>query len=178
MTTAQKPVPMQTLNLGAGEDIHPEEWNVDIADLPGIDEVVDLNEYPWPYETDGWQTVRTQHVLEHLDDPIQAANEISRILKSGGTWELVYPIGHTRFEDPTHKHYWNWHTAETLIGDREHAHEHVNGFSLAARTVDWKTDSTLWEYYTELRLRYSEPGPWLGQIPTLCGEVQAVYHKT
>lgn len=165
------------LNLGCGQDVRPNEWNVDIVELDGVDEVVDLDEYPWPWESSSWERIRTRHVLEHLDSPMQAVDEIARVLAPGGEWTLVYPIGHTRFEDPTHQNFWNYNTAEALVGRREHSHEHSSGFRLIDRSVDWTVDSDLWRYYVRYKLRKTGPGPWLSQIPTLSGEVKATYRE-
>lgn len=166
---------LDTLNLGAGRDAVKSEWNVDCVDLPGIDEVVDLDETPWPWDDASWSNVKTEHVLEHLDDPLDAIREIKRILRDGGQWHLAYPIGHTRFEDPTHQHYWNYHTAAAIVGDREHSHEFVDGFELKTRAVVWSVPTKPWRWYTELRHALSGPGAWLSQIPGLSGEVIATY---
>jgi len=119
-----------TLNLGAGEDIEPEAHNVDIVDLEGIDEQVDLDEFPWPWPDASFTCVLAKHVLEHLEHPMKAIAEIIRILKPSGRFVWWYPIGHTRFEDPTHKQFWNWNTAETIAGERKHSHEHTDNLSL------------------------------------------------
>lgn len=166
------------LNLGCGDDSNPNYWNVDVVDLEGVDEVVDLDEYPWPWDSSSWQRVIAKHVLEHLSDPIAALEEIGRVLSPTGELELWYPIGHTRFEDPTHRHFWNYHTAATIVGDRAHSHEHVDGFQLVDRQLTWSVDSRHWRWYTRARLAASGPGAWLSQIPGLSGTVRARYSNT
>lgn len=167
-----------TLNLGAGEDIQDDAHNVDVVDLQGINEVVDLNEYPWPWDDNSWRVVVAKHVLEHLTEPMEAMAEITRILEPGGELELWYPIGHTRFEDPTHRNFWNYNTAETLSGEREHAHEHADGLWLMQRSVDYSVDTRHWRAYAMVREFFDGPGPWLSQIPGLYGEVHATYRRT
>lgn len=165
----------ETLNLGAGEDVQPNAHNVDIVALDGIDEQVDLNSYPWPWETNAWDRVVARHVLEHVDQPMQAIGEVCRILRPDGVFDLWYPIGHTRFEDPTHTHYWNWNTAETLAGERKHSHEHESTLTLQSRRLEWHADTLHWRVYTRLKLALKGPGPWLSQIEGLHGHVHARY---
>ena len=44
---------------------------------------VDLNKYPYPFENKELDFVICSHLLEHLDDPLAACREISRIARSG-----------------------------------------------------------------------------------------------
>lgn len=164
----------EELNLGCGEDHRPAAWNVDLSEAVNPDEVVDLQETPWPWPDDEFTTVTARHILEHLD-PVPW-DELFRVMADGGTLVWVYPIGHTRFEDPTHKQYWNWHTAEALSGERVHEHQFVDGLALIDRLVDYNVSGvSLWTLYTRLRMARHGPGPWMSQIPGLYGEVQAIY---
>ena len=59
------------LNLGCGR--HPiastaeEHWtNVDRLALPGVDQVVDLMEVPWPWDDGSFDEIRSRHFLEHI----------------------------------------------------------------------------------------------------------------
>ena len=112
------------LNLGCGDSPRHSEmldkWiNLDIQDLPGVDIVRDLRRgIPMPDES--YDNVLCDNVLEHFDseDVIFLINEIDRVLKIGGTAEIVVPhclIGQGAYQDPTHKSffvprsviYWN-----------------------------------------------------------------------
>ncbi|WP_435551970.1 class I SAM-dependent methyltransferase [Natrinema sp. CGMCC1.2065] len=168
-------LPPTLLNLGCGEDYNDGWHNVDISAVVDPDETVDLNDFPWPFPSDHFTRIQASHVVEHLERPIQALQEVGRILIDGGTLELTYPIGHTRFEDPTHEQYWNWNTAAALAGGRKHGHEHVADLELTRQELDWHVGDRLWRAYTRVRLWYDGPGPWLGQIPGLSGEVTAIY---
>lgn len=165
------------LNLGCGEDYREDWHNVDVSPAVEPDEQVDLAETPWPFADGHFQTVEARHVLEHLERV--PWGELGRITAPGGTLRLTYPIGHTRFEDPTHKQYWNYHTAGMLAGDRAHAHEVPGVWTLRDREVDWQIAQAepLVELYTKYRLLVRGPGPWLGQVPGLAGEVTAVYRR-
>ena len=93
------------LNLGAGTDIIAGWTNHDVAALPGIDVVHDLNRYPWPWADASIAEIKAWDVLEHLDDFIPAMEEIWRILAPGGICRVSVPYWNSwcAAADPTHK---------------------------------------------------------------------------
>ncbi|MCW7482123.1 class I SAM-dependent methyltransferase [Leptospira kanakyensis] len=96
---------MRKINLGAGLDIISGWCNHDIAQLPGIDVVHDLNQRPWPWESSSVDEIKMYDVLEHLNDFIPSMEEIYRILKPGGHIILTVPYYNSWAvaADPTHK---------------------------------------------------------------------------
>lgn len=165
------------LNLGCGDDYRRGYLNVDIDPAVDPDRAIDLDDYPWDLPSDHFVKVEARHVLEHLREPRRAFEEIARILRPGGELELVYPIGHTRFEDATHRQFWNLNTAEQLAGQRNHDHEIDVPLRLMDTDVSWEIgqNEPLVELYTRYRLWLRGEGPWLGQVPGLYGEVTARY---
>jgi len=93
------------LNLGAGNDIRDGFINHDIVNLQNIDIVFDLNERPWPIESNKCIEIIAYDVIEHLDDFIKTMEEIYRITKKGGTISLTVPYWNSvaTYIDPTHK---------------------------------------------------------------------------
>jgi SAM-dependent methyltransferase len=93
------------LNLGAGHDIRPDHVNHDLAALPGIAVVHDLNRYPWPWPDASADEIVARDLLEHLDDFMAAMEEIHRILKPGAIARIKVPYWNSwcRHADPTHK---------------------------------------------------------------------------
>lgn len=93
------------LNLGAGSDILPGYVNHDLAALPGIEIVHNLNHYPWPWADGSIDEIKAFDVLEHLDDFMKAMEEISRILIPGGRCHVNVPYWNSwcSVADPTHK---------------------------------------------------------------------------
>jgi len=93
------------LNLGAGKDIRSGYLNHDIADLPGIDSIHDLNKYPWPWEQNSFDQIIAMDILEHLGNFVNAMEELHRILKPGGKVIIRVPYwNHScAYIDPTHK---------------------------------------------------------------------------
>ena len=101
--TRSKPV----LHLGCGKNARTGCLNVDRVELPGVDVVWDLDRYPWPFATGAWRRVVACHVLEHLDDLVEAVAELHRILAPGGRAEVRVPhmAGWGAWNDITHRHF-------------------------------------------------------------------------
>jgi SAM-dependent methyltransferase len=95
----------ERLHLGCGHNVLPGWVNHDLAALPGVDVVHDLDEMPWPFASDRFDLVRLHHVLEHLREPIRAIEELHRITKDGGTVEVRVPYWNSKdwATDPTHR---------------------------------------------------------------------------
>lgn len=79
------------LNLGAGNHILPDCINVDITPYKGINEVVDLSIFPWPWADDSIDGICANHIIEHLPDPKPFILECYRILKKGGFLRIKVP---------------------------------------------------------------------------------------
>ncbi len=96
---------MNKLNLGCGKDIKAGYLNVDSIPLPGVDEVFDLDTYPWPFKHDTFEEIYCDNVLEHLSSIIKPVEEIWRISKPSGKVIIKVPIYPSiwAFTDPTHK---------------------------------------------------------------------------
>jgi predicted SAM-dependent methyltransferase len=100
---------MMLLNLGAGIKIWEGEnvVNHDIVQhSPAINAVWDLNETPWPWETNQFVEIHFYAVIEHLKlTPIESLNECHRILKPGGELRIRYPLfsSPNYHDDPTHR---------------------------------------------------------------------------
>lgn len=101
------------LNLGSGGRPLTGYVNVDRNPrAPGIDVVHDLDEHPWPFETEGIEEVFMDNCLEHLIDHNLAMKEIHRILKTGGLARIIVPhfTWQFAFHDPTHRHFFGYNT--------------------------------------------------------------------
>jgi len=93
------------VNIGAGTDIIPGWVNHDVAALPGIDCVHDLNVRPWPWEDGSVSEIKIFDVLEHVEELIPSIEEIWRILKPGGLCRISVPYWNCWCvsADPTHR---------------------------------------------------------------------------
>ena len=85
---------------------------MDVRDLPEVDIVHDLEEFPWPIEDESCLTILASHILEHIKpwkfmdlagrDCVMG--EIWRVLKPRGQLLISAPygVGPGYVQDPTH----------------------------------------------------------------------------
>lgn len=130
------------LNLGCGR--HPlEGWvNVDIAPMPGVDVIVDLDAcrtQPLPFADDCASTLQMLHVLEHIRDTLALMQELHRIALPGALLTIRCPYGSSddAAEDPTHRQLF-----------------YVNSFSFFGQPAYWRSD-------------YGYRGDWIVETVTL-----------
>jgi predicted SAM-dependent methyltransferase len=80
------------LNLGCGENIHPDWINLDIApSLPEVQRLDARKDLPFP--DNYFDACYNSHVLEHLqpEEAIAMIQQVQRVLKPGGIFRLVVP---------------------------------------------------------------------------------------
>lgn len=141
-------VPLR-INLGAGTDQTPGYMNVDLLDLPGIDVVHNLMDFPYPFEDESATHIKAVDVIEHLDNyayincgldvdlskPLIAkptiiafVEECHRILKSGGELFIQAPGYRAEFawQDPTHVR--PFHPRTFDLFDPESEYGKTNGY--------------------------------------------------
>lgn len=95
---------MKKLNVGCGADIREGYINLDLANLPGVNVVHDIELFPYPFESDTFDEILCQDVLEHVEY-IPVLKELHRILKKGGTLTIRVPhfTSRNNYIDPTHR---------------------------------------------------------------------------
>ena len=105
------------LNLGCGQRQIEGFQGVDIAPGEGVDHVVDLFQYPWPFAERSVSEVICSHLIEHIphyrpeyegvDGFWMFFNELHRIMRKGAiaTFHCPYFKGDRAFWDPSHTRY-------------------------------------------------------------------------
>jgi len=96
------------LNLGCGSKKLPGWINVDKFTTCAPDQVVDLEQFPWPWPNDSVDEVLLSHVLEHLGAEtavyLGIIKELYRVCRDGAKITIAVP--HPRHDnflgDPTH----------------------------------------------------------------------------
>lgn len=117
---------------------------------------------PWPTGPNTVDRIRASHVMEHIpagfDQRIKVMNEAHRVLKPGGTFEMIVPCvqvhgkmtGWQAWADPTHVSFWvlpeSFHYFDGVFAANAHY-----GISL------WKT--------VKLEAKDGWEGHWLGVKP-------------
>lgn len=81
------------LNLGCGNDVKAGFTNVDFRKLPGVDQVVDLSKFPWPWADGSVDEILMLDFLEHF--PYRQTgtilDECWRVLEVGGKIAVQVP---------------------------------------------------------------------------------------
>ena len=96
------------LNLGCGQNRIEGYVNADREPAAEPDVVMDMEEFPWPFDDDSVDEVMASHVLEHIGATpnlfIGVMQEIYRVCRAGAAVHVAVP--HPRHDnfisDPTH----------------------------------------------------------------------------
>jgi len=88
-----------TLDLGAG-NVKLADTTVDIDPTCEPDVIHNLEEFPYPFEDNSYDTVWGIHLIEHLENDKKAIEEMKRIAKERVV--VIIPIGKRPF-DNSHK---------------------------------------------------------------------------
>ena len=112
------------LNLGSGPWAKEGYINCDRISHPTVDVVHDLNQVPWPFDDASVEHVYACNILEHLNNLVPVMEEIWRILKVGGTAEIIVPYYHcpAAFRDPTHQQFFTEETMDYFSINRPLSH--------------------------------------------------------
>ena len=100
------------LNIGCGKDIKIDYINLDSANLPGVNIVHNLNNYPYPFKDNVFTEVNASMIIEHLTDWNKAMEEIWRICSNGAKIYIRVPFfpSYYAVTDPTHKAVFTYYT--------------------------------------------------------------------
>lgn len=82
---------MLILNLGAGKKLIDGAVNVDIGLYPGVDQQVDLTQYPWPWDSNSVDGIHASHIIEHFESQVKFLDECYRILRPDGFLRIAAP---------------------------------------------------------------------------------------
>ncbi len=95
------------LNLGCGQRREEGYVNVDMAETPAVDRLVNLFNYPWPWADESIEEIFASHLFEHVPGFMRFAfmDECYRILQSGGKAKFIVPYYSSvgAIQDPTHE---------------------------------------------------------------------------
>ena len=95
-----------TLDIGCGKrKIEANSIGIDRSSDSVADVLWDLDEYPWPLESNTFRTIHMSHIIEHFDDAIKAMAEVHRVALPDADVFITTPhfSSHNSYVDPTHR---------------------------------------------------------------------------
>lgn len=171
----------RVLHLGCGEDIHPDAYNVDLYDLDGVDQTLDLNNEQWDLPESYFREIRAYHVFEHVDSIEHALRQCADLLEPGGELFVKLPIGTNAIADPDHERVWTWQTPEFYTGKR-HWDTDV-GLSVVDKSVSMHSQyptsflRVVQRMKWQAILKLAGPGEWCVNQPAMSGELTVRFRK-
>jgi SAM-dependent methyltransferase len=107
------------LDLGCGPYKIQGAIGVDRCPLPGVDVVHDLDSCPWPFADNAFDRVVCRHALAHLQNVVQAMEELHRIVRPGGAVEIVTPhfSSDNAFTDVTSRWFFGYRSMDYFCGN-------------------------------------------------------------
>ena len=93
------------LDVGCGtRKIESGAVGIDVHPRSAADVVWDLDELPWPLESDTFSRIYMLHIIEHVRDVTRTMAEIHRVARDGADVFIVTPhfSSHNSYTDPTH----------------------------------------------------------------------------
>lgn len=95
----------KVLDIGCGKNKMKGAIGIDIANVEGVDYVINIDKEKLPFADNYFSKVYCIHVLEHCENIIEVMNEIYRVCKSNALIMMIVPYGNSMryLQDPTHK---------------------------------------------------------------------------
>lgn len=96
---------MKILDVGCGTCKFDGAIGIDRLKLKGVDIVIDLEQFPWPFEENTFDRIIFKHSLSHFPDIIAVMEEVHRISSPNAIVDILAPhyTCDNFLTDPTHK---------------------------------------------------------------------------
>ena len=111
---------MKILDVGCGANKTAGAIGLDNNPKTAADVIHDLGTVPYPFSDDEFDTVVSNHTVEHVPDLMAFVTELYRITKSGGRIRLVTPhyTNPDWASDPTHRNHFNSYSFNTFVPEK------------------------------------------------------------
>src|SRR3989344_9656413 len=117
MTKKSRRGKQKILHIGCGINKIPGATGVDINKKSHADVIHNLNVFPYPFQSNQFDKIIAEHIIEHLEDIPHVMEEIYRISKNKA--RVIINSAHfsslDSFTDPTHKHFLTSRTFDYFI---------------------------------------------------------------
>ncbi len=126
----------ERLNLGCGQFPKAGYLNIDNDLKSKADKLIDLNKFPYDLPNNHFTLVEADHLLEHLENPMQAMREFHKILKPKGLLHIRVPHFSRGFTHWDHKR--GFDVSYPLYFQKNFLGGYVNlDFTLKKITLHW-----------------------------------------
>jgi hypothetical protein len=107
------------LNLGCGHKFLDSAVNLDRVASVNPDIVHDIEQFPWPFQENRFETVQANDIVEHCSDLVATMEEIHRICKNGALLHITTPhfSSANSFTDPTHRYHLGYFSFHYFTGE-------------------------------------------------------------
>lgn len=159
------------LDFGCGQKRHPDSVGIDINPDSHADIIHNLDIIPYPLESDIFDEIWCDGIIEHLTDIVPVMEELYRIARHGARIHIITPYFSSvdAFTDPTHKHYFSARSFDYFTGD----FPQYGFYTSNARFAKRKVDIQFWELP---RLGGIHPQHWVG-AKFLAKRLTSIYER-
>ena len=136
---------LRVLNVGCGKKKREFPEAGDATEIVGIDispqseaEIIhDLDATPWPIESDRFDLIIMQDVLEHLERVPAVLNEVWRVAAPNGRVRIRTPhySSYYAYNDPTHKRFFGIYVLDGFLVDTHNDLYAEGKFRLVTREI-------------------------------------------
>lgn len=101
-------------------------WGIDRVHVPGVDQVHDLAQFPWPLPDNHFEEIRVWHILQFLPDTVRTIEEVWRVARPNArvTIAVPYYASALAFGDPAHSRYFTEETFKFFTTDSWYIRHH------------------------------------------------------
>lgn len=119
VTEASDSTGVRCLSVGCGHHARNGWTNLDLARLPGVDVVHNLDDLPLPFPDASFDYIECHDILEHVRELPDVMRELHRIVEPGGQLHITGPhfTSCTCAADPTHRRAFAINTFEFFASD-------------------------------------------------------------
>jgi len=93
------------LDVGCGtRKAEPGAIGIDCSPRSAADIVWNLDDFPWPLESDAFERIHMSHIVEHVRDIARTMAEVHRVARNSADVLIATPhfSSHNSYTDPTH----------------------------------------------------------------------------
>lgn len=145
------------LDVGCGSKKIEGATGIDHFFYDGVDKVHNLNNFPWPFMKETFNKIYFCHSISHLKDICLIMEECHRILKIGGTIEIIAPhfSSDNFFTDPTINFSLGIRSMNYFVRNTSFGYFYVDqsvNFKLIHSYISFREAKSSWRKKTKLNL--------------------------